>query len=208
MLKKSDTGDFYGDSSAQFLKDGLDDMNDSLKELYGAGRFAATALGTVQNTTAESALIGSGIKSLSVPSSFWENVGKMLELELWGIYSTKASASGTLRLRLKLGSTLLADSGAQTLVDGQTNKLWHYSAVISPYAIGAAGQLWVQSIFEHMENNSWVGWPMGNAAAIDPIDLTSALAVSVTAQFSVADADNKIICTNARLGNPILLESA
>jgi hypothetical protein len=215
MLQQADLGSGYGDDAADLLRDGLEKINSSLEELYSSGRFSGTAVsGTavssgVQNTAVETSLLPTGIKSLSVPSAFWEGAGKSLELQAWGYYSSLVSTPGTMRLRLKLGSTVLGDTGAFALVENQSAQLWRLSAVITPFTVGLTGSLMVQAVFEQGisgGSGSWLGWPLVNTAAIS-IDLTSDLLVGVTAEFSTAHVSNEIKCTNARLFSPVLLTS-
>ena len=77
-----------------------------------ASLFVATGDATVENTTAEQTIIGVGNGSLVVPANS-RSVGDRITLIAQGIISS--GGNPTIQAKLVLGTTLLAETGAQTL---------------------------------------------------------------------------------------------
>jgi hypothetical protein len=78
------------------------------------GLYAQTADGTeITNTTSELSLIGPGVGVLSVPANAFK-VGDSFIVRMGGSIST-SGGNDTLRVKVKTNSTVLADSGVQSL---------------------------------------------------------------------------------------------
>jgi hypothetical protein len=86
----------------------------------------------VTATTTEESLIGLGIGTLSVPANYF-NVGDSFRADFGGFMSSKNNDK--IRIRIKSGSVILADSGLQTL-PSITNNVWQLSINFTIRAIG------------------------------------------------------------------------
>jgi len=158
--------------------------------------FTAMATVTIANTTAETTLIGSGVGSLTLGANVLMP-GKTLRIRCQGYWSSDLLAAGTMRWRVKLGSTVVLDTAVFTPIGGVTNLLWQLEATITCRATGASGSVFAQGLVEHQET-AGISFPtrtMVNTAT-NTIDTTAAQALDVTFQWGSADADNTISCTN------------
>lgn len=158
--------------------------------LYGL--FAQTVSSTpVAATTTEGSLIGAGLGSLSVPANGFA-VGDSFRATFAGHIS--AHNNDTLRLRLKSGSVLLADTGAITM-PGITNLHWTMWIDFTVRAIGPAGTAVIASggQFTYMKNasNAFEGdaFSIVNNSTFNTTVLNT---LSVTAQWSSNNASNSI----------------
>jgi len=89
----------------------------------------------VTATTTESTLIGAGVGTLSVPANAF-SVGDSFRADFGGVMSTKNNES--MRIKVKSGSVILADSGLQSL-PLITNNVWQLSINFTIRAIGGVG---------------------------------------------------------------------
>jgi hypothetical protein len=157
--------------------------------------FAQTADATITNSTAEAALTGSGVGTLTLPANFLLP-GKTLRVTARGIYSTAASGTGTLAHNLKLGATTVLAFGPTGLNTGLTNRVWVLEALLTCRTAGGSGTLAVQGDLRlNISAVAWGAEPGSNAAAVT-VDTTATLAISLTAAFSVANAANSLTMTN------------
>jgi hypothetical protein len=100
------------------------------------GLFAQTGNSTViTGTTTESTLINGGLGTLSVPANGFQ-VGDSFRGDFAGVMSSKNA--DTIRIRVKAGSVILADSGTQTM-PSTTNAVWSLSINFTIRQIGSAG---------------------------------------------------------------------
>jgi hypothetical protein len=152
--------------------------------------FTQTATGTVANTTTETALTSTGIGSLDFPIGFFR-VGSRLIITGFGVHS--AVATGTLTIKIKLGSTVLLSTGAITSgID--TNAMFKISAEITFRTIGASGTVFSQG--EYFENGAIpTSFPMTNTTTTT-VNTDTPQALSITAQWSTASASRTISLTN------------
>lgn len=100
------------------------------------GLYAQTQNSTIITaTTSELSLIGVGVGTLSVPANGF-SVGDSFRADFGGLLSAKNN--DTIRLRVKSGSVILADSGVQTL-PSITNNVWQCSINFTIRTIGGTG---------------------------------------------------------------------
>lgn len=148
------------------------------------GLYAQTANSTViTGTTSELSLIGSGIGTLSVPANAW-NIGDSFRADFGGLLSSKNN--DTIRIRVKAGSVILADSGVQTMQTA-TDDVWELSINFTVRALGAAGVASIVSlgVFHNTKqsNNAPQGFAF-NTVNNTTFDTTILNTLDVTAQFS------------------------
>lgn len=158
--------------------------------------YISTGNGQVANTTTETTLIGSGIGSLTFPADTLF-LGRTLRIQMTGVISTAAIGAGTLRIRVKLGSTVVLDTGAQSVTSSLTSVVWKIDATITVRSVGSGGTVMGQSAFEHQTSAlaAMLSWAMTYALAVS-VNVTTSMALNATAQWGTADAANDILCTN------------
>jgi hypothetical protein len=147
--------------------------------------FVQNAAATVANTVTETTLIGAvtGPGKTLIANRF--TVGKNFKGRFRGRYST--TGTPTLQLKVKLGSTVLLDTGAITLGSGVTNKYFELEFDITCRSVGAGGTVFAEgkAIFDTTVV------PIVNTAAIT-IDTTATQTVDVTATWGTASASNTV----------------
>lgn len=169
----------------------------SLQDIYGyinplVGLFSqTTSSATITNTTTESSLIGSGVGSLSVPANAFK-VGDSYHAKLIGHISCNSAA--TLRLKIKAGSVIFADTGIIDL-DTITNKHWEINVYFTIRAIGSAGVASIASggIFSYTKN-SGLNFEGTNFSVVNntTFDTTISNTLDVTAQWGSANVADSI----------------
>jgi hypothetical protein len=107
----------------------------TVKDEYGL--FAQTANSTlITNTTAESSLINGGVGTLTIPANGFQ-VGDSFRAVFGGVIN--ANNNQNITIRVKAGSIVLLDSGAQNLGSSVINDVWSLNIDFTIRAIGAAG---------------------------------------------------------------------
>jgi hypothetical protein len=156
------------------------------------GLFAQTGNSVaVSATTIESTLIDGGIGSLSVPASGF-SIGDSFRADFGGVFSAKNN--DTLRIRIKSGSVVLADSGVQTMVT-TINDVWQLTLNFTIRQIGGAGvaDIVTLGVFHSTKqsNNTPLGFAF-NSVNNTTFDTTISNTLDVTAQWSSNSPLNSI----------------
>lgn len=145
----------------------------------------------ITGTTAELTLIDSGLGSLSVPANGFA-VGDTFKGDFSGLMSSKNG--DTITIRIKSGSVILADSGAQTMT-GSTNVVWSLSMNFTIRAIGPAGVASVVTFANFLSikqsNGAIEGFGFNNVNNTT-FDTTVSNTLDVTAEFSSTSGLNSI----------------
>ena len=156
------------------------------------GLFAQTADSTpITGTTAELSLINGGIGTLTVPANGFQ-IGDSFRADFGGLLSSKNN--DTIRIRVKAGSVILADSGTQTMSTA-INDVWQFSINFTVRALGAAGVASIVSLGVFHTTKQSNGAPQGfafNTVNSSSFDTTISNTLNVTAQFDSSDASNSI----------------
>lgn len=140
---------------------------------------------TITNTVTETAFASSYTFPANTASQ-----GNVVQVSARGLYSEVGPP--TLRLKVKLGSVTLMDTGVVTLAAVATAALWTLDATLVFALVGASGTVEAQglaSVFPGATVRQDL--PMTNAAVIS-LDTTPALALTVTAKWGTASASNTI----------------
>jgi len=159
-----------------------------------AGLFSQIANSTpVTATTTELSILGSGVGTLSVPANGFA-VGDSFTANMSGIMS--AQNGNTLRLRIKSGSVVLADSGPLTMPgSGITNQVWNLTIDFTIRAIGGAGTAGIATLGQmhilKLASGSQEGFGF-NTINTTTFDTTTSNTLDVTAQWSSNNANNSI----------------
>lgn len=158
---------------------------------FVVARFTSTATASVSNTTTETSIVGSGVGSATIPASRMR-AGSTYRIRVLGYYST-ASSPGTLRLRVKLGSTTVLDTTAKTAHGSASSAQFEVEGTITCRTTGASGTVMGQgrALFPQTNNFTDGCWTMTNTATTT-INTTSSQTIDVTAEWGTADAGNSI----------------
>ena len=156
------------------------------------GLYAQTANSVpVTTTILEQTLIGTGVGTLSVPANGFF-VGGSFRADFGGLMSTKNN--DTIRIRIKAGSVILADSGPQTM-PSITNDVWQLSVNFTIRNTGVAGVASIVSLGVFHDVKSANGTQNGfafNTVNNTTFDTTIPNTLDVTVQWSSNSALNSI----------------
>lgn len=162
----------------------------------------ATADGTaVANTTTETILF----PNITIPANFMQD-GRTLRLTAYGRYGTTATPTLTFAVRWGgVTGTIISQSGAITCGGTITNAQWKMEVVIQVRSNGSSGTVFAMGdVTLHEDAVATAGTvtnygmvnPMGSAGVQTPaavtVDLTADTALSITADWSAANASNTI----------------
>lgn len=192
-LSSSTQGAFWSDKTQQGL-------------CYYGGKTSGTGLAGVlvgvpstgiasagpSNTGSETSLIGTlaGVQATkTLPANFFV-AGKTVRIEIYGLYSTKAAAPGTLTFKVKLGSTAVAASTSQSLttIAGSSSQLLKVEAVMTCRTTGGSGTVMCVGfgLLDAGIAPSIIAIPDAGAT----FDTTASQVLDVTATFGTADVAN------------------
>lgn len=165
----------------------------TIDEIQGnVGLFAQTANSTpITNTIAETSLINGGVGTLSVPANGFQ-VGDSFIANLYGHISCVGTA--TIQIRVKSGSTLLADTGIIAL-DVTTNKHWNFEVSFTIRSLGTigVGSIVSAGVFSYIKN-SGLNFEGTNFVNLNntTFDTTILNTLNITAQWNTNNAGNNI----------------
>lgn len=145
----------------------------------------------VTGTIAETSLIGVGIGTLSVPANTFQ-VGDSFRADFGGVLS--AQNGNTLRIRVKSGSIVLADSGPQTMPN-ITNNVWQLSINFTIRKIGGPGVASIVTLGVFHDVKTANGQQQGFAFNfVNPTTFNTTIInnLGVTAQWSSTNINNSI----------------
>jgi len=146
-------------------------------------------LGTAAFLASPSSLTVSG---KVIGSNVVDHAGRTLRFKLSGYIAT--SLTPTLEIKLKLGSTTVIDTSAQTLIAITGNNTWTFSGELSFRTTGSMGTCIGQGVFEYFSAATTLnGFSTANTGTTT-IDTTKDEAIDCTGQFS---ANNTLQCTSA-----------
>lgn len=156
------------------------------------GLFAQTANSTIiTGTTTEETIINGGVGTLNIPANGFK-IGDSFRADFGGLLSSKNN--DTIRIRIKAGSILLADSGLQTMSTA-VNDIFQLSVNFTVRTLGGPGVASIVSLgvfhSTKQSNNSQTGFAF-NTVNNTTFDTTISNTLNVTAQFSSNSTDNSI----------------
>jgi len=150
----------------------------------------------ITNTTIENSLIGSGIGSLSVPEDSF-NIGDSFRLVIGGLISN--GNNETLRIQLKSGSVILANSGLKQIKTSNINDVYKIEVDFTIRNIGVSGVASILTLgtFATLSKNGgdFVGFSF-ETTNDTTFDTTILNTLDVTAQWGNSSVNNSI---NSRL---------
>ena len=146
---------------------------------------------TVSGTTTESTLIDGGVGTLSVPANGF-SVGDSFRADFGGVLNV--GNNQTITIRVKTGSVILLDSGAQPITN-ITNDVWGLSVNFTIRQIGGAGVASIVSLgafhYTKTSNSSVEGFSF-NTVNNTTFDTTVNNTLDVTVQWGSTAAANSI----------------
>jgi len=150
-----------------------------------------TANSTTVNTTAVETNLST---NFSIPANSL-TAGRVKQLVMMGKYGSKAAAAGTIRLKVKMGSTTLLDTGAITMTDNLTNQGWQINAILTCRSTGASGTI-SPTGWAHFDTGAAAGIRTLTNAGTATIDTTAAQTLQVSVTFGTSDVANTITVEN------------
>ena len=159
---------------------------------YTRGLYTQTSTSTpITNTTVESSLLDGGIGSLSVPANGFKIGDSFLALSTGHISSVN---NYTLRIRIKTGSIVLADTGSITM-SGSTNKHWKLDVNFTIRALGGSGTARIVTggtfFYTKDASNAFEGTNFSTELTTG-FDTTITNTLSVTAQWGTVSTGDSI----------------
>lgn len=156
------------------------------------GLYAQTANSTpVTNTTVETTLINGGVGTLSVPANGF-SVGDSFRAIMAGVLNT--ANNQTIRIRVKTGSIVLLDSGAQSITN-ITNDVFSLNIDFTIRQLGAAGVASIVSLgtFHYVKTvNGVIEGFSFNTVNNTTFSTTVSNTLNITVQWGAANAGNSI----------------
>jgi len=156
------------------------------------GLFAQTANSTpITNTNVETSLINGGVGSLFVPANGFQ-VGDSFRAVIAGVINV--GNNQTIRIKVKDGNTILADSGAKT-ISNITNNVFSLNIDFTVRALGAAGVASIVTLgtfhFTKTSNDSTQGFAW-NEVNSTTFDTTVGNDLDITVKWGAASTSNSI----------------
>jgi hypothetical protein len=156
------------------------------------GLFAQTANSTpITNTAVETSLINGGVGSLFVPANGFQ-VGDSFRAVIAGVINV--GNNQTIRIKIKDGNTILADSGAKT-ISNIANDVFSLNIDFTVRALGAAGVASIVTLgtfhFTKTSNGVTEGFAFNNVNSTT-FDTTVGNTLDITVQWGAASASNSI----------------
>lgn len=148
------------------------------------------------NTTGTAASCIPPAAKITLPNNYWQ-IGKMLRVTAVGRISCVVTTPGTARYDIRLGGTVVFDSGALNLnIVAKTNVPWYLEIILTCRAIGATANLMGQGLWQSEAviasaanaagGNGCLLCPVGAPAVGSNFDSTAALALDMFFTQTVA----------------------
>ena len=156
------------------------------------GLFAQTGNSNIiTNTTVESSLVNGGVGTMSVPANGF-TVGDSFRAIVGGVLNS--TNNQTIRIKVKTGSIILLDSGAQT-ISNISNDVFSLNVDFTIRKIGAAGVASIVSLgafhYTKTSNASIEGFAF-NVVNNTTFDTTISNTLDITVQWGAANPGNSI----------------
>jgi len=149
-------------------------------------KYSQTADKTIANTVVETSLIGTGSGNVTILANKLK-IGDPIFLRMGGHVSDTATPS--LKIRIKFGGVLIAESGTFTL-GGVSQDHFSIEVDITVRTIGATGTLVCTGKFIHDDGNKEINNIV--KAGTTTIDFTGDNAIEITAEWGTANSANII----------------
>lgn len=121
----------------------------------------------------------------TLPTNYFDVIGKAIEINLWGRLSTVATTPGTWRIDVRFGSTVVFDSlaGAFVTTNAYTTIGWAAKILLVARVVGSSAQLWGQGTFTspNVLGGANVAMPIGGVVGMMPWNSAPALGTAFDA---------------------------
>jgi hypothetical protein len=177
-------------SSSNWLRG--DSVWSPLPSTLNQGLFAQTANSTpITNTTVETSLINGGVGSLSVPANSFK-VGDSFRVVIAGVLNV--GNNQTIRIKVKDGASILADSGAKT-ISNITADVFSFNVDFTIRTLGGPGVATIVTLgtFHYTKTSNGVteGFAFNNINNTT-FNTTIANTLDITVQWGAANVANNI----------------
>lgn len=164
----------------------------TVQETTNYGLYSQTTTSSVVTGTTERSLIDSGEGTLSVPANGFK-VGDSFRATMSGVMS--AANNQTIRIRVKVGSIVLLDSGVQTLTNSIIDDIWDLNIDFTVRNIGSAGTASLVALgsfrYTKTSNVTVQGFAF-NKINDNTFDTTINNELDITVEWGSSNAANKI----------------
>lgn len=153
------------------------------------------------STTATSILPAS--RKFTLPSYFFDGVGKELRIRAAGRIST--TATPTITFDVRFGSVIVFNGGAVTTASGITNLTWILDVTLTCRSIGASTSATMLGTGQLFGVNTAIACsmlPASAPAAGTGFDSTAAQTIDLFATWSANSASNTITCHQFSIDSP------
>lgn len=183
------TGFIWNDTT----QNALQTFVSGVKQTIPGVLFTQTADSTVENTTTEGTIVGTGVGTTTLPADYFV-IGKSFRIKVMGHIAS--TGTPTLQLKVKLGAVEVIDTGAVALGAITGTRLFILEAFITCRTIGATGTVQGQGNFVYYSASGQVEGIDDANTGTSTVDTTGSLAIDVTADWGTANAANIITSTN------------
>jgi len=158
-----------------------------LKKVGPIQTFAQTSTATVSASTVETTLTSSGSGSLTIPAAAWF-AGKTYKVVLHGTYSTSNTNPTNLTLKIKLGTTLIAQN-VVFLGSAKSNIPFEIRAEITCRSTGSSGTVFTMGMIS--SGDDW-GSQIDNGTSTTTVNLSTSQTLNITATMNDNHSGNAI----------------
>jgi hypothetical protein len=130
----------------------------------------------------------------SIAANYWK-AARGFEWNAWGKISTDGSTPGTLTLKAQLGTVVLNNTGAMTMLAGASNTGWHAHGIFVCRTTGASGTV-SPEMDVSMGPTAFIGNNVIPANGTVTVDTTTAANFQMSAQWNTATTNNTITMEN------------
>lgn len=192
--KAGTTGD--GDIWLDSTQKGLQTYVNGIEQGVPGCLLTQTADQTIANTTTETLLLGTGVGTNTLPADFFV-VGKTVRIIVHGTIAN--TGTPTIRLRLRLGASLIVDSGVVTLSSLGGTRPFRAEYLLTCRSTGATGTIEGAIWFSYTNAAGATDARVINVApASGTVDTTSSQDVNPSVKWGTASPSNTI---TSRLGS-------
>lgn len=156
-------------------------------------QYGITAAGTAGNTVSELSLMGTGVGSATIAANAL-TAGKGIYVIAWGFMS--ATGVPTLTIKLKIGGVTIATTGTITMTTTTGTCQWQVTGIITCRTTGAGGTGFAQAQFQWFSSTAGSNIDQMPNNATFSLNTTTANAIDLTGQWSIADPLNTISSSN------------
>lgn len=158
--------------------------------------FTATADATAGNSVSELTIVGTGVGTKTLDAGLLR-AGRTLRFTVQGFITN--TATPTLNIKIKAGSTILASTGAQTTTTITGTRAFIATATATCRTVGATGTMYTQGTFSYDTNVTGFAMEDMVSSATVTLDTTASQALDVTATWGTANVSNTMTGTNVMI---------